>query len=465
MRFKEDLYLKWLDPTNPSLQGMEFKAVNQCVLAAYDSKKKIMGLTVFKPQSLDLLFIDRLKKRISKPEMSGAKFHIFYPDFVSVKADSLLSGIQGHELVKEPTSFISVTNRAGHFNLRSRLRVINVDDSSVILKLLQHGLKEFSYIDIIAQISNSTLASEEILRLRPDVITMDIQMPHKNGVQLLRELLEKEYFPTIMVSSLGRDDGQFVFDALNSGAFDYIQKPKVDEKKDFFHDLEKILLAAVDSPKRQTEKSWIKPVSKQSSAEVIYPSNLIWCLGSSTGGTQALTRIFTSLPKQIPPTFVVQHIPPVFSKSFADSLNNLCGFTVKEAENNEVALPNHVYIAPGGQQMAIKSINGQLRIVTNDDAPLNRFKPSVDYLFNSVAQLEGIKIVAGILTGMGKDGAQGLLKLKKAGATTIAQDEATCAVFGMPRAAIELNAVDHVLPLDSWSEKLLGLSRIYSKVS
>jgi two-component system chemotaxis response regulator CheB len=315
---------------------------------------------------------------------------------------------------------------------------------------------------VVSQVSESVKAVAEIHRNRPDVVTLDIQMPQMNGVQVLKSLLSQAHYPVLMVSSLNLEEGSLVFDALNAGAFDYLSKPKHEEMTEFAQALsERLLQAAVN------EKKPVRPPSRKAERlpQSLHGKKLLWCIGASTGGTQALTEVFRSLPAEIPPTLVVQHIPPVFSRAFANSLNDLCPFTVKEAEQGEEVKPNHVYIAAGGLQMGLVERDGALWISLRDVEPVNRFKPSVDYLFKDVAKLNGFTLVAGILTGMGRDGAEGLLALKKLGAKTFAQDEATSAVYGMPRAAVEIGAVDTVVPLDQIAQILVGQSLLINKAS
>jgi two-component system chemotaxis response regulator CheB len=286
-------------------------------------------------------------------------------------------------------------------------------------------------------------------------------MPKKNGVEVLSDLLSQKHFPVLMISSLNLEEGSLVFDALNAGAFDYIQKPRLEDREAFKEEILSKALLAVEG--REAHSSLRKLNSPKANAvnalaNIAYPQNLVWCMGASTGGTQALTRVFTSLPSEIPPTLIVQHIPPIFSKAFADSLNSLCPFTVTEAQDGDILERNHAYVAPGGKQMRINKSGGNYVIVLSDDAPVNRFKPSVDYLFKQLAQIRDLKFVAGIFTGMGRDGAEGLLALRKAGANTFAQDESSSTVYGMPRAAVELKAPEHVCHIDQVAQHLLSLS-------
>lgn len=450
--------LKWLTPVHPELRDRQFAVVDRGAIIAEDSKGCALGLTIFECGSMNTDLIERLRTRARSAEFAQAKFKIVVPPRSEDALKKLLQKTALPNLSVVASPYLRITNRAGQFQVRTSVRVVNVDDSPVLLKMLRHTFGTMPGFEVIQQISNPMDAADQIRKLKPDLVTMDIQMPGKSGVEVVREL-NGESLPILVVSSLNLEDGSEVFDALNSGAFDYVRKPKFDEQAEFKAELEEKSLIALSgsggvAPRRQTAPKQ-RFVTNPSSE---FDSRLVWCIGSSTGGTQALTRIFTSLPAKIPPTVIVQHIPPVFSKAFAQSLNNLVPFEVSEAVDGEPLQPNHVYIAPGGMQMAVvRRLNG-LFISIRDDEPVNRFKPSVDYLFRSLNELSGTKFVAGVLTGMGRDGANGLLDLKKSGARTFVQDEASSAVFGMPRAAYEIGAADEIVPLDEIAETMLKMS-------
>lgn len=468
MKLDSSLYLKWMAADHPSVAGLNFFTTGQCGLAAKNTHNEITGLTIFEPRDLNEKFVEKLKLRAARPEFVSSSFILYAPLFLKHRVEKLFTDSKQMRTEIRFTSYLNVLQANNRFSVRDRLRVINVDDSPVLLKLLKHTLTDFGFVDVVAQVSDSRLAVETILKLKPDVITMDIQMPNKTGVDVVRELLSKEYYNIIMISSLSMDEGSMVFDALNSGAFDYLQKPTHEDRKDFQEELLVKLMLAVEGKKTQADlrrSQSANKTAKSTSSSVSAANNILWCIGASTGGTQALTQVFTSMPTEIPATLVVQHIPPVFSKSFANSLQSLCPFNVKEAEHNEEVKFNHVYIAPGGMQMGIENRMGKSFISLSDSEPVNRFKPSVDYMFRSVSKIKGYNIVAGILTGMGRDGSEGLLQLKKQGVKTFAQDEASCAVFGMPRAAIELGAVDTVVPLEEVAQTLLSKSSSFKKVA
>jgi two-component system chemotaxis response regulator CheB len=276
-------------------------------------------------------------------------------------------------------------------------------------------------------------------------------MPEMNGVEFLKTYLGAKKIPTVMISSVSMNEGPLVMEALSSGASTYIQKPSIDKIKDLKEEIIEKLVAVANSSCTKNYK--FKMLGKQN-LQFKHFDGMI-AIGSSTGGTQALQEIFVNLPDNIPPIVVVQHIPAVFSKALADRLNELCAFTVKEAIDGEFLEKNTIYIAPGGKQMRILKRGEEKRIEVNDDPPMNRFQPSVDYMFNTLPQLEEDNLIGVILTGMGKDGAKGLLNLKECGAMTIAQDEESSVVFGMPKEAIAIGAANRVVSLDDMPNILI----------
>ncbi len=461
MKLEPGLKLKWLDPSLPAAAGLQFKVTNHCALwISNQVDGPALGLCVFDPRDLNsnllLKFRNRFERMSPKPSV-----HLQVPAFIEHRLSSLSTETSAMEIQTRISPFLCVQHQNGVFSVRSHLTVVNVDDSAVILRLLKHLLSEVPYVKLVDQISDSAEASKKILRLDPDAVTMDIQMPGKTGVEVVREIIRERYIPTIMVSSVSTEEGTLVFSALREGAFEYLQKPKAEDKGIFLEALVEKLLAGVSSSKPRLSLA----TPSKASSQIQFDKSTIWCLGASTGGTQALTEVFRGLPARIPPLLVVQHIPPIFSKSFADSVNELVPFRVKEAEDRELIREDTVYVAPGGTQMAVTESPQGLQIVISDAPPVNRFKPSVDFLFESISKLKGRKIVGGVLTGMGKDGAEGLLRLKKAGAYTFAQDEATSTVYGMPRAAYELGATQDVFPLGQVADGLMGSSKHFRKAS
>ncbi|MBY0385662.1 chemotaxis response regulator protein-glutamate methylesterase [bacterium] len=344
---------------------------------------------------------------------------------------------------------------------QKKIKVLIIDDSETIHKLLTHIFNESNEIEVIGTVADPFKVEEAVIRLRPDVMTVDIHMDGMNGVQLLQKILPRFPIPSLLVTSLSINDGPYVLEGLKAGAVDHIQKPTIENIEIFADDIiEKIKIASVANIKLNA----FKARKNQNVSRVLDQRGLI-AIGASTGGTEALAQILSQLPSQIPPIFVVQHIPAQFSKAFADRLNHLCSFEVCEAIDGQIVKPNCVYIAPGGRHMVVESNHkGQLYVKVIDGETVNRHRPSVDVLFNSIAHLN-LEFKGGIgilLTGMGTDGAQGLLNLKNVGFKTLAQDKDSSVVYGMPKAAYELNAVDQVVALEDISETLIDLLQVKS---
>ena len=339
------------------------------------------------------------------------------------------------------------------------VNVLVVDDSKTIRNLLTKVLSKSDQINVVATAEKPSEVDELIRKHKPDVITLDIHMPEMNGVELLKIIQPKYRIPAIMITSVSIEEGPLVLEALESGAFDYIQKPKIEELGIVGPlMIEKVLEAAKFRSNRRSSSSIVNR-SKNT-----FNQDCTIVIGSSTGGTTALKDILCGLPSDIPPTLIVQHIPAVFSKAFADRLNGLCPFTVSEAIDGDVVEHNHVYIAPGGQQMKVRVKGDQKIIQITDDAPVNRFKPSVDYMFESFeGSVSKENIIAVILTGMGKDGAKGIKKLKDLGALTIAQSEESCVVFGMPKEAIALGGATEVVHKENIAEKMVEFSQSFKR--
>lgn len=335
-----------------------------------------------------------------------------------------------------------------------KVRVLIVDDSDPVRKLLESVLSADEQIEVVASLGRPSLVEEAVARLKPDVVTLDIHMPEMNGVELLKALLQKRATPAVMISSLSMEEGGFVLDALEAGAVDYVQKPSMKELD--------VVAPVIREKVKSAAKSKVLRPSRPIASEprrlmpTNFAPNALIAIGASTGGTEALKRILSSMPEAVPPILIVQHIPPVFSKAFADRMNQVCAFEVREARDGDEAHPSLALIAPGGAQMKARATGGTLRVTIDDSPPVNRHKPSVDVLFDSVAQLKGFHVAAGILTGMGADGAKGLLRLRQAGARTLAQDEATSVVYGMPREAAKIGAAETIAPLDEIAGLLLA---------
>lgn len=387
-------------------------------------------------------------KNIKKVEKDGVVEVMFLPALNKVR-------------VSKESRSPAVTNLSGSTSspvsmiVKEKFKVLIVDDSKTIRNILNRIFSSDTSFEVCAMAEKPSDVEGLIIKHKPDVITLDIHMPEMDGVTLLKQIAPKYNIPTVMISSISMAEGPLVLEALENGAVDYIQKPEISEiEKVTPLILEKVKTAARANMKKAMKKKTSKAEQVAGSCDL---SSFI-VLGSSTGGTEAIREIITALPNQIPPMLIVQHIPAVFSAAFAKRMNDLCPFEVKEAEDGDEVRANRVLIAPGGKQMKFVMKNGKGYVEVNDDEPVNRFKPSVDYLFNSVVKNLYTHTVAVILTGMGKDGAKGMLELHKAGVKTIAQDEYTSVVFGMPKEAIAIGAADYVEPLHEIAGRIVQLT-------
>ena len=337
-------------------------------------------------------------------------------------------------------AFIEPQVKAGATIPKARRKVLVVDDSKTIRDVLKKIIEKDPELEIVGFAQDAFEAAALVKKVNPDVITLDMHMPKMSGLEWLERLLPSRPIPVVLISSLQLEEGNDVFKALELGAVDYIQKPNFNE----------IEIAGPMICEKITNASYAKVIRLETKRDfktwAAAPGEIdlkkILVIGASTGGTEAIKQLLCSMPVNIPPTLVVQHIPPVFSKAFATRLNQICEFEVKEAVNGDEIRPGLVLIAPGGKQMKLRKSGLSLFIEINEDPPMNRHKPSVDYLFHSVASLMGKNSIGVILTGMGADGAKGLLNMHQQGAFTIAQDEASCVVYGMPRVAVDLGATD-----------------------
>ncbi|MDZ4677519.1 MAG: chemotaxis response regulator protein-glutamate methylesterase [Oligoflexia bacterium] len=341
-----------------------------------------------------------------------------------------------------------------HLDTHKKIKVLIVDDSKVIRKILREILSTDNEIHIVGETGHPLQVESMLQELKPDVMTLDIHMPEMNGVTLIEKLFQKTPIPTVLVSSLSMEDGDLVLRALRLGAVDYIQKPSWNELREITPlIIEKVKAASKVIVAKKTPPN----IEIKNSDKIIsdLDKSLIIGIGASTGGTRAIEHILAQLPKDIPPIVIVQHIPTLFSDAFAKHLNRICSFEVKEATDRDEIIHNRVLIAPGGKQMSVIKSAGTFRVHITNDPPVNRHQPSVDVLFSSLAHIVGKQALGIILTGMGSDGAAGLLEMRKAGSFTIAEDESSCIVFGMPRAAITKGAVVQVCPLNEIVQLLL----------
>lgn len=334
--------------------------------------------------------------------------------------------------------------------LKSKIRVLVVDDSLVFREMISRKISSDPEIQVVAKAVDPYDARDKILEFEPDVMTCDIQMPKLSGIDFIRQLMPQYPLPVIVVSTVS----DAVFDALDVGAVDFVQKPNVDSKEgiDLFADnlISKIKVAA--RAKIRPSKVTIKSRTNVSKKEVVTSNEFrdkVIAIGASTGGTEAISKLLKETSTNIPGIVIVQHIPPVFSKMFADRLNQSTGFTVKEAETGDLIEPGKVLVAPGDRHMRVKKVGSKYSVVCFTADKVSGHRPSVDVLFDSVAEVYKDKGIGIILTGMGHDGAKGLLSMKNHGAITIGQTQESCVVYGMPRVAYNLGAVQKQLSLEN----------------
>lgn len=342
----------------------------------------------------------------------------------------------------------------------AKIRVLTVDDSALMRQVLATLLSKDPGIEVIGSAPDPYVAREKIKALNPDVLTLDVEMPKMDGLTFLEKLMRGHPMPVVMVSSLTEVGCQTTFRALELGAVDFITKPKIDLREgmeEVAQDLiSKIKAAAVANVRREATRSAPSSTPAMFGSAMIKTTDTIIAIGASTGGTEAVKDVLQVLPPNTPPILVTQHMPERFTKTWAERLNGLCRISVKEAQDGDSVLPGHVLVAPGGYHMALVRNGARYTVQINQDPPVNRHRPSVDVTFASVARYAGANAVGVILTGMGGDGAKELLTMKQAGAFTIAQDEASCVVFGMPKEAIKFGGVDKVLPLGDIAGAILA---------
>ncbi len=325
-----------------------------------------------------------------------------------------------------------------------KIRVLIVDDSLVFREVLSRGLSSDPRIEVVAKASNAFEARDKILETSPDIITCDIQMPRMDGIEFIKRLLSQYPIPVIVVSSIS----DAVFDAMSAGAVEFVTKP--DEKSTrgmdgFVKDLiAKIVIASKVQVRRRTAV-----ITEVKVAQAQFDTSRIIAIGASTGGTEAIYRVLKGLPANMPGIAIVQHIPPVFSGMFAQRMNTQTALNVKEAENGDFLEPGSVLIAPGDKHMQIRRVGDRYKAEVFEGEKVSGHCPSVDVLFESMAKACADKAVGVLLTGMGSDGARGLVSMRKSGAYTIGQDEKSCVVYGMPKIAFDLGGVEKQLSLDA----------------
>lgn len=352
-----------------------------------------------------------------------------------------------------------------------KIRVLIVDDSAVVRQTLTSILESDSQIEVMGSASDPFFAAKKIQTEVPDVITLDIEMPRMDGLTFLKKIMSQHPIPVVVISSLTAEGTETGMKALEYGAVEIITKPQMNTKQ-FIEEsririCDAVKAAGMSRVKRKTYTEFT--VAPKLSADAVIPNakptnamikttETVVAVGASTGGTDALQVFLQDMPVDCPGIVIVQHMPEFFTRSFANRLNDICKITVKEAENGDSVIRGRALIAPGNHHMLLKRSGARYYVEVKEGPLVNRHRPSVDVLFRSTARYAGKNAIGVIMTGMGDDGARGLLEMKEAGAATIAQDEKTCVVFGMPNEAIKLGAADKILPLEQISHNVTKLA-------
>ncbi len=345
-------------------------------------------------------------------------------------------------------------------NSNRTIRVLIVDDSALVRKLIVDALSRDPEIEVVGTACDPYAAREKILALRPDVLTLDIEMPRMDGLTFLRILQQQHPLPVVIISSLTAAGSRAALAALEAGAVDVLAKPTSAFSIGHLAEQLPARVKGAATARRVAVSAAMPPsASSRPSSRVAVHARQLIVFGASTGGTEALKQVLTQLPGGLPGICIVQHIPALFSKAFADRLNDLCAFEVREAVDGDEPQPGLALIAPGDYHMLVHRRADHYRVSLKQGPLVHHTRPAVDLLFTSAAECAGPHATAILLTGMGRDGALGMQRLKAAGACTIAQNEETCVVYGMPRAAVELGVVDHVLPLDRIPGAILQVLR------
>jgi len=351
---------------------------------------------------------------------------------------------------------------------KKKIRVLIVDDSAIVRKILSEVLTSDPEIEVIGTAGDPFVAADRIREQIPDVITLDIEMPRMDGLTFLQNIMAQHPIPVVICSTLAEQGAESTLRALEYGAIDIIAKPRFGTKQ--FLEESRIALceaikAAASARVRPISNRPVEPkltadaVLSPATGAMLETTEKVVAIGASTGGTEALKSLLETLPADTPGIVIVQHMPALFTRAFADRLDGLCKITVKEAESNDTVIRGRVLIAPGNHHMLLRRSGARYFVEVKEGPLVCRHRPSVDVLFRSAARYAGKNAVGVILTGMGDDGARGMLEMRQAGAKTIAQDEETCVVFGMPKEAIKLGAAEKILPLQSVAAAILASAR------
>lgn len=357
----------------------------------------------------------------------------------------------------------------------NKIKVLLVDDSAVVRQVNKETLEREPDIEVIGAAPDPLYALERMKMAWPDVLVIDIEMPRMDGLTFLKKIMAEHPTPTVVCSSLAEKGAAATMEALALGALSIITKPKMGVKQflqDSANDLVAAVRAAARANMRHVHTGVLAPTLRPKlTADAMLAARdagtramdqtteKVIAIGTSTGGTQALEAVLTRLPAVMPGIVIVQHMPERFTAMFAERLNSLCAIEVREAKDGDRVLPGRALIAPGARHMMLKRSGAQYYVAVADGPVVNRHKPSVDVLFRSVAQVAGRNALGIIMTGMGDDGARGMKEMHDAGAKTVAEDESTCVVFGMPKVAIELGGVDKVVPLDRIPQEVVAYGR------
>jgi two-component system chemotaxis response regulator CheB len=353
----------------------------------------------------------------------------------------------------------------------NKIKVLCVDDSALIRSVMTEIINSQSDMSVVGTAADPLVARDLIKQTNPDVLTLDVEMPRMDGLEFLEKLMRLRPMPVVMVSSLTERGSEIALRALELGAIDFVTKPRLGVRDGLLNYTElitgKIRTAASARLLPSRHASVQRPAADQAQEPLLRSPLLstekLIIIGASTGGTEAIREVLQPLPPDAPAVLIAQHMPPGFTRSFAQRLDGLCRIHVKEAEHGERVLPGYAYIAPGGYHLSLARSGANYVAHLDQEPPVNRHRPSIDVLFDSAAKHAGKNAIGMILTGMGKDGAEGLLRMKRAGAHTLAQDEASCVVYGMPREAVALGAVDEVSPLNEICRRVLAHLRTFGE--
>jgi two-component system chemotaxis response regulator CheB len=341
------------------------------------------------------------------------------------------------------------------------IKVLIVDDSAIVRNVFTKELSTYPDIEVVGTAPDPFVARDKIVQLKPDVLTLDIEMPRMDGLTFLKKLMKYYPVPTVIVSSLTPKGSAMSLEALDVGAVDVVAKPGgsysvADIRAEL---VDKIRAASVANLSRDRSQERQETVVERTTVKrsMTETTNKVIAIGASTGGTEAIKAVLTKLPADMPGVVIVQHMPANFTAAFADRLNGICQMTVREAKNNDPVVPGTALVAPGNFHMILRRSGAQYYVEVKTGPMVHHQRPAVDILFKSTARYAGANAVGVILTGMGSDGAEGLLEMKKAGAKTIAQDEKSCVVFGMPKEAIKAGAADRVMSLTSIAGEIIRM--------